>query len=338
MFSSRNGGFAEFLSRMGRDGDIHRAFPARNFLLDEGVADERYASYGASGGIADHPDYKAWKMAHEAYLAEMVQVPRPDTGVLRTLDPSDPDMFPETFRFIDPSSAFLSSDTAMLLLRVVDIKFIANRSDVAVDTIKTLAEKVIASDWARDASYQELSDVLEAWPLSPDVDARPVFSGYWAELSGLFGDTPALDTADWADELRNRLGLVHLNPAPRSGRPISVIVFRYPIKGIPKLAGAPKNTRPLVAPTVLDSTFSSAFCPSPRGGLTGHTVDFGRDSVGPCREVLHPAIKFEAEHVWRVGEIRTSVTDNMLKDARQWHLMCIRDSTDRPDYAKETDG
>jgi len=333
VFSLRSPEFSEFLSVMGNDDELLPAFAARNFLLDEGVVDSRYDSYEESGCVADHGDFAEWVVRHAADLTEKIQIVRSDHGGFDPLDPGDPDVFPETFRFIGASSPFLRSDVGMDLVRVEKVASIANRSGWRADDILSLAEKVIATRDSDTESQQRLDACLEQWALASD--ACPVFAGYWAEVADLFGGTPEDDTPDWADELRNRLGLAHHNPDRLSGKPIRIIVFRYPVRGIPRLLCADRKKRPLVPPTVLDSAFSAAFCPAPRGCLTGYAVhcDGERGGVEPCREVLHPAMKFEAEHVWRVGEIRTSVTDSMLREAKEWHLMCVRDICKRPSYA-----
>jgi hypothetical protein len=332
-FSSRNDAFADFLSNIGGGTDIQYAFPARNFLNDEGVQEERCRSYEASGSVAYHADCKTWRQVHDKYLKERVQVSRNDAGALHPLDPDDLDVFPETFRFIDGNSPFLRTDMNMMLVRVEELDFISDKSGVSKEEIKALAKRVIASRSSHSASHQALDDILEQWSTADRVDARPVFSGFWADVEDLFVPT---ERDDWADQMRNRLGLLHLNPAKRLG-PISVIVFRYRVRDIPKLPGTPRNTAPLVPPTVLDSALSSAFCPAPPGNLNGQTLDLACSGSEPCGEVLHPVIQFKAEDIWRIGEIQTSVTDDTIRNAREWHMLCLRDITGRPEYARDTD-
>lgn len=336
-FSSWNNDFAGYLRRVGSNGSPQEhAFVARNFLLDEGIVEERLESYSGNHCVCDHGDYSSWRILHERYLREKVTVVRGDDGPAPVLDLDDPESFPETFRYIPTSSQFLSSDISVELIRVAELDFVARTAGFAIDTVKRLAADVIASEWdASTPAYAQLNDVLHQWGVR--IDARPVFSGFWAEVSDLFGERPSDDQPDAADQLRDRFGLAHLNPGLLAGVPVSVMIFRYPVKGIAGMKGV-KGSKPLVPPTVLDSKFSAAFCPSPAGSLTGHTVDLGTNGDHPCREVLHPAIMFKAEHVWRVGEIRSSVTDNMIRDARTWHLECIREDNGLPDYALDTDG
>ena len=333
-FSSDGLAFAEFLGRVGTSGERLHAFVARNFLLDENVLEERVASYADSGCVQDHDEYSSWVVAHERYLREKVFRNKLDGAHITSLDPDDPETCPETFRHLDTSSLFIHSDSKLHLLRLEQIEPIARDSGVPEQGILKLAHEVVASQWNDTGACEALNDILAKWDDRREM--RPVFTGYWDDLHHLFRDDPDHDEPDWADQLRDRLGLVHLHPALRDGRPIKVIVMRYPVTAVPKLRRM-NNARPLVPPTVLDWHHSSAFCPAPRDTNTGFTVDLGMNTAPSCREVLHPTVRFEAKHVWRAGEIRTTVSEDQLAEARAWHILCVREVAGRPDYAVGTD-
>jgi len=311
------------------------AFVARNFLLDEGVTAERYESYDHYGAVAEHRTYADWSGAHESYLTQRICRPGSGNGPPARLDPNDIDVCPETFREIDPASPFHRTDVHLDLLRVEQIDFIAARSGETPERIKQLAQAIVNGD-ADPASddYQALGDILESWSLN--IDLRPVFAGYWQDLQDLFEPDEA---PDWTDQLRDRLGLFHLNPISRTRPSIDVLVFRYPVSVIPRFRGyrAANDSRPLVPPTVLDGRHSVAFCPAPRGELTGYTIDLRRDSPPLRQEVLHPSVGFSPTHVWRVGTISRTIDEDKLSEARGWHLYVVRDHTGREDYAAETD-
>ncbi len=314
------------------------AFVARNFLLDEGIVPERAASYREVCSRSQETTREEWKGAHETYLADNVHRESPGESIPTTLDPGDEDACPETFRFIDPASPFLSSDSKLHLVRVETLSFVARGSQqLALEErhseVRRLAETFISRRGVEQR--QRLEDVLRSW--AQQIELRPVYAGYLEDLVDLFGETPAEDAPGWADALRDRLGLIHLDPALRR-RPIEILVFRYPVSAVPKLKRRARGVRrPLVPPTVLDGSHSAAFLPAPHGSLTGHAVDLAAEVPRPFREIVHPSVAFRARHLWRVGTIERPVDLENLPAARGLHILGIRKISDRSDYAESTD-
>jgi hypothetical protein len=226
-----------FLDRLGQDPRERYALVARNFLLDEGVVPERMESYGELNCLGEHADAAEWKGLHEGYLAERVFRPPDGPGLPRSIDPTDEDGCPESFRLFDASSDFPKADRKLHLIRVEQADFIAQKSSVPVSEIMSLAQEVVASPGS--AAAQRLNDVLSKW--ARNVDLRPRFAAFLDDVIDLFGATPDADPPGWADTLRDSLGLA------------------------------------LVPPTVLDSFFSDAFFPAPRRAKTGHVVHLGGD-------------------------------------------------------------
>ncbi len=257
----------------------------------------------------------------------------PGDGPPTVIDPADADSCPESFRFLDPESPFLTSDGKVHLIRVERVRFIARGCGVSPAEVKRLAEEVLAS---RDAVKRRLFEAqLASWARS--IELRPVYCAYLEDALDLFGDSPAADPSGWADTLRDRLGLIHLDPGSRRG-PIDVLVFRYPVSTVARLRERPKShRRPLVPPTVLDGSHSPAFFPAPRGSLTGHAVDLAAEASSLFREVLHPSIAFRAKHLWRTGTIRRPVDRDNLPTARGMHVLRVRQASGRADYAETTD-
>jgi len=158
-------------------------------------------------------------------------------------------------------------------------------------------------------------------------------------VADLFDPDPAQDQAGWADTLRDRLGLAHYCPDRRGVPEIDVAVFRYQVKMLPRIRKTGGGLRrPVVTPTVLDGTFSEAFCPSPRGSTTGHVVNLDPQAGILRREALHPRFKLQVPHLWRLGTIQRKVDRTRLGEARALHLLRVRDETGRDDYAEGTDG
>ncbi len=325
-----------FLCRLGSGGGVSRgAFVARNFILDEGVSPERVDSYQALLALADHGDFESWKARHGAYLSQRVQlVPWEEP-----LDPSDEEACPETFRLPDRHTPFASTDRRLHLIRVERVDTIADlvRPRFDVPTIVAIAEDALEPSPSPEARAM-LEDLLAKW--FEAKDARPVYCGFFADLDeDLFGRT------DWAVSLRDRLGLAHLDPA-ELGKPIDILAFKYPVSQVTRLAGAPAHTRPLIPPTVLDGEFSEAFCPAPRGELTGHVVNLDWEdqedrrarNAALRREILHPKTRLKAKHLFRVGRIEVPVDFENLPLARAAHLGLVRVASGRDDYARGTDG
>lgn len=331
----------DFLSRVGEDPARDAALTARNFVLDEGVTKERATSYTARGAVVDHgEDVATWRSLHEAYLAERVRVFADDDGPPAQLDPARPDEHSETFRFIDTESPYLSTDANVHLLRVEEISSIAALLGEGSARVKTLLREFLDGPTTdRPRLEKAVNDLLEAWFVG--LDQRPVYAGFWADLEDLFGETADDDSEGWADTLRDRLGLAHLDPARSSGElgrgDLDVVVFRYPVDALPGVKGR-RDERPLLPPTVLDGPFSDAFCPSPRDATTGHVVHLEPEGGKLRREVLHPRACFRASQIWRLGTLKRSVDVAGLPVARGVHLLLIQAETGKEDYARGTDG
>lgn len=336
IFATQDAAFAGFLQRISGlrsdDATNSAALIARNFLLEDGLGPTRFETYRATGAVNGHVDYGEWKRAHEAYLKRHIQL-AVDQRPPHTVNPADEHECPETFRSIDPDSPFQYSDDNLDLVRLVELDFVASRAGESPSDVKNLAMSVVASSDPRLVERQALSDVLDEWLLSSDH--RPVYGAFWEDVFDLFGDTQAGDSPDWANSLRDRLGLAHIQP--RTGvRALDVLVFRYPIRSVPRLQNAAADQRPLVPPTVLDGNHSPAFCPSPVGQQTGRSVDLSQQKP-ICREILHPALDFRVEHLWRVGQVTKTVDMQQLIDGRRWHLAFLRELPECADFAASTD-
>jgi hypothetical protein len=331
-FSTFDPAFAGFLQRRGQDMANDDRFVARNFLLDEGVPTERAAAYRSAGASTDHSTDNDWQRKHNAYLYDAVNKPRPPHVML---DSDDADHCAETFRFFGADGPFLCTDRDQLLIRVVTLDFVMRSSAEPLDTLRNLAAKVVlanAESLPTDSAGSELDAILEEWVLRSD--GRPIFAGFWVDVRDAFADHPMRDAPGWEDDLRDRLGLAHYDPAVLGAIPI--LVLRYRVGDVARVKGADRSTRLLVPPTVLDGRHSRAFCPSPRPGDAGHTLDLSTRPELTCREVLHPPVEFRARHVFRVGTV-TRPTPVDLSMARAFHLVHLQERASRPDYALDTD-
>jgi hypothetical protein len=316
--------------------NVEHAFEVRNLLVDESVPDWRAVNYGRyltgnaiTGGIDWKvlPDAaKEWRGRHGRYFEERVVRPAPAGGIPGRIDPSDDTVCPETFQQLPGSSPFLNASLDLDLIRVENLVQVAARAGYLPSVLRDLADRILKGDLSAET---DLRDVLDSF--SARRDLRPAFAGFYLDVQDIFDSSKP----EWADDLRDALGLYHYNPRPPLSE-FTVLVFRYPVRSVPHFISDTK-VRPLVPPTVLDSLPNPAFCPVPAGSVTGHTVHLNLNVPPLMREVLHPPVAYKPSHLFRMGVIRRPLQVANLEESRRWHLEVVRDQTGRPDFAQSTD-
>jgi len=336
-FRTRDPNFAQFLWQ-----EAKSSFPARNFLLDESIAPPRADSYLVSQaqslnrnrvvGLRSRGD---WKATHEDYLQSRVFLEQQVGAALpEYLDPADVQSCPETFRYQYASSGFGGADPGLHLLRLVDLRSLLDKARVAIGRGAPSAEEAFdatsrcAQAWPEPHKADEqdrilIEGIFSAW--NQKADYRPTFVGFFAEHDELFKDS---FSGNWANELRDRLGLCHFGPQ-------KMLLFRYPIGKIPQLKGW-RLARPLTIPTVLDGRQSEAFCPAPASEDCGRLLHLRALDVEPAREVLHPYLDLQLEHLFKAGEISEPPPPD-LSEARRSHLNRLRNHHGHTSFALDTD-
>lgn len=211
------------------------------------------------------------------------------------------------------------------LVRVEDLSDIANLVPIDLDELVALVDAASTTnrnDRATPAASDRLDDVLQLWQESRRMDSRPIFACFWEDAHELL-DSPS---GGWADDLRDRLGLAHLDPRRRP-RPsgIPVVAFRYPVTLVPR---APRRGPRYVArPTVLDERLTPSFFTFRAGSGRDCTVDLAGNADEPWQEVVHPAVTFRAAHAWALGTVIAGVPDS-LDEARYGHYLAVSDARD----------
>lgn len=297
-------------------------FPARNFLLDEGVSDERANPYLTA--VEPLITGKAWTELHGEYMKSRVWLSRGEAN--HGFDPVT--QRAETFSLTPDFLRYGSVSPSLTLLRCEEPRVICK---IAKDSGFTeLANEgrllgLLRGFLAKRADPQLREDLQEVLDIYAEyADARPIFAAFEEDLQDALNDESM-----WQDHLRNALGLSHIKQGSQ------MILLRYPVERIPSVPGA-ANMRALVSPSVLDNALSNAFCPSPVNASTGHTVHLAPNDFKPCREVLHPWIKWQAKDIVRLGEIKTAPPPE-LDQARAFHLLALRELTVQAAYADDTD-
>lgn len=289
-------------------------FVARNFRLDEVVSDVRANAYARQVFPAE--GFLDWQRKHAQYLEDhIVRTAGPD-GPPAALDPSDTKTCPETF---GPDTLPAHPvDLGLSLVRVVGLFAVAEALGIEEASVRSGLE----DPGLRDG-------IIDRWSLK--IPVAPVFATLWQDVKALVpkvGEPPA----EWADDLRDRLGLSQYDPDKWG--PIQVMVLRYSVVDVPTTDSA--LSRPLVVPTELDGPFFPPFCPAPAGTGIGRVVDLGQTLTRPWPELLHPTFRWRGEHVAQLGVIERPLPS--VGAARGRHLKLLQAVSERDDYGVATDG
>jgi hypothetical protein len=309
-------------------------FPARNFRLEYQVPVERAMNYAT---IVDMPNdahdpataFRHLNLMHNRYLESLIYL-----GTrMDKFDQASPSC-PESFRTGCRLDEFGYSEEDLLLVRTEDLDFIARRTGVPKAELRQVANEVATANRNGDGAESKwalLSDILQLWHDS--LDNRPTFAAYWDDAQSILADPKP----GWAEELRDRLGLLHYEPARKPGREMDVVVFRYPVRLIPRLSRS--GPRPLLRPTVLDGALSEAFCTAPPGTGVGSTVDLAGRDDDPWQEIIHPPVELKPEHVWAIDALTTSPPGSLAR-SRGLHIvkLCDRATTEFQELCNSTDG
>jgi hypothetical protein len=166
---------------------------------------------------------------------------------------------------------------------------------------------------------------LENWveELNRQRDARPMFVAPFGEVESL------LKVPDWPTQLRNVLGLVHLQGAPQKLLP--VMLMRYNLSRAEQASRKVKMSNWAAVPTVLEAGSNkgpgTAFFPFPQKALGesglgfGTTVSLGSgDGLDFRSELLHFRIEYKLDDFWMLGEIKDMIDDSQLALARRRHF------------------
>jgi hypothetical protein len=302
----------------------------QNFLIEERLERSRVESYAAIMSSTGPANFNEWETLHKDYLGEHVFCgDRPPAHNYHFVERDNPIVCPETFRTSEALCAFQETDLHTELIRLVqvpDISAILNLREE--EDIFSLGEQVVADKRHDNPAWQKLSLIFrEAQMLS---DYRPVFAAFYEDFLDELRDQA---NTSWADQLRDRVGLYHINQDQIGGLPRRVFLFQYKVQELPHhTEAAARNRRPLAVPVVLDHRLSEAFCPAPRELDRGRVLNLKENAPEvPAREILHLFMPLQVEHLVRVGFVTTPVPDDLSK-ARRDHLLWLQLLAERKDY------
>ena len=304
---------AYFNDRLAQADSDERA-QMENFLLDERPPAEGQSLYRRHLAGPPIQAIEDWQSQHVDYLAEELRI-----------DPAEPRR-PWTFRLENDLNRLRQIKPELYLIRIERAGWPCSL------TPRASPERVRAALDAGDQVY--LKRFADAW--NRQRDQRPQYATTALEVEDIF----SAGGADWADRLRDRLGLGHYDPL-RSGAE-DIFVMRYTVAEV--IEALDGQGHPAV-PTLLDGELSQYFFPSPVPapgcGATpyyGHTLNLTPlHSANDYRmgvELLHPRIDYQPEHFHRVGSIRAAVA-MPLQRARQFHLPWLRLQYERDDFGQD---
>ena len=304
------------------DGHVPGSEPrvlTENFLLEERAAEETQRLYGQylAGESIDALDQ--WHDRHNRYADRVLEI-----------DPEEATV-PPTFRELNRSNHLPLIDQRQYLVRVEDAAWACGCAGITLEDLMTWTEALRGDDKALRAQAESgLQKVADAW--NPLRDQRPLFATTYLQVEDVLED----GQGDWAERLRDCLGLGHYTPGEDGI--VSVLVMRYTVEEALAQGGA------CAVPTLLDSRLSRFFYPSPHsacpdrtddGTCLGRTVDLSpvdeEEGYEMGCELLHPRLDYRPEHFYRLGHIENP-PGMPLEKLRRFHLSWLRSYACREDF------
>ena len=289
-----------------------------NFLLDERPVPEGHALYNKHLGNKSIASLNDWQRRHNTgYVKKELQ-----------LDRNKPSQ-PWTFRPENDLNRLRQIKPELYLVRMEDAAWPCSLIPNATpEKIQATIDGFANGD---DAARVYLERFADAWNLKRDQ--RPQYATTLLEVEDILDE----DALDWAERLRNRLGLGDYDPGV-GGEPVAIFLMRYTVGEV--IAALEGQGHPAV-PTVLDGKLSQFFYPSPKPAdgcgqsPYGHALNLSLVNAENdyCMgvELLHPLLDYKPEHFHRVGFIKQSVA-MPLERARSFHLPWLRLQYDRDDF------
>lgn len=296
--------FFAFLQGTAAGAAVEEAAPAENYILDERLPDGREYNFLAFNGFASTAfTTNTWFKQHVDYTKAHVALPPVS----------------ETFTAINKPN-WLSLSPNWDVVRVETLCGLGGRaksrgSDVDDSEAGGLIRAMLAAREAGSDLDPWKEARLEKWlrHANSGSDRRPAFVAPFAEVEEI------LNRPDWANRLRDALGLGHIRAA---GPSMTVVLMQYNLVrvhdahiGMPAWAASP---------TVLDDVPGQmpnpCFFPSPKKASAdgyGFTVDLALTDAMWQLEFLHGHIAYALDDIRRIGEVTTDVAPAQISKARR---------------------
>jgi hypothetical protein len=304
------GNFYQLLKDTSRESEIFKHITAENFLLEERLTPAREDNYHRY--VGDSSDTKAWEEDHKRYVEEKIYLHKET---------------PETFTQANHPNILPAIDDQQYLVRLENAAHLERFHQRTIDRMMIHFRDFIKGHKKAEKT-NIINDLFVKWNEARDL--RPMFVGFWGEVEDLFVDEAGdpKENKDWANQLRDRFGLGHLDPLDAG--PIPVVMFRYRVEDV--IRSHKDEPLRLAVPTVLDSKLSPFFCPTPKNGWEyGQALDLtdgGEQDYSFYYELLHRKIEYKPDFLFRAGWI-TGPPGKTLEKARHIHLAFLRDEFEK---------
>lgn len=293
-------------------------------VFDERISPVRQAAY-EDGFAPPVASYRSFLASHKRYVKAKVYIAQPETfqdvnavAALSALrDPRAGKQYLVRLECLD----YALRSTVIKSLDVVQQALAAYRGD--------------AGGMSQGAAKSLLRKLCRSLNANPNA-VRPRFAAFAQDVMDDI-EKGGVEVPDWAERLRDRLGLPHY-PSTRRFGPHPVALMRYPVEYVVKGADRLGLAHAVAVPTVLDAEPYEVFHPAPRETTYGHTLNL----AGDCQceklaaEVLHPRIDYKPGHIWKVGAItrKAGLTPGRLTELRDQHGFCLRYLSNRDDFGR----
>ena len=305
--------FFAFLQGTAAGAALEDVAPAENYVLDERVSDAREDDFLAFNGFASSAHASpAWFKHHVDYTKAHVALP-PVSGTFAPINRDNWQGWSPDWDVVRVESLYGLGDRAKKSGSDVDE---AEAGDLIRDMLR-----------ARETGteFHPFKEArLTKWLrlVNSGSDRRPAFVAPFAEAEDI------LKRADWADRLRDALGLGHIKPW--AGNPMVVVLMQYNLIRVHNAhIGKPAWA---ASPTVLDDVPGQmpnpCFFPAPKKVSIdgyGYTVDLAVSGATYRKEFLHAHIAYTLDDIRRIGDVTTDVLPARITDARKDHRELLKD-------------
>lgn len=299
--------FFAFLQGTAAGTALEEVAPAENYVLDERVPSAREDDFLALNGFASAAhDKDSWFKQHVDYTKDRVALPAVSGTFTNINQPNWLGLSPD-WDVIRIETLYGLADRAKRRGSDVDE---AEANDLIHDLLRA-RETGTAFDSFKEAR-------LEKWlrHVNSGSDRRPAFVAPFAEAEDI------LKQPDWANRLRDALGLGHIKPW--AGNAMTVVLMQYNLVRVHNAhIGKPAWA---ASPTVLDDVPGQmpnpCFFPAPKKASVdgyGYTVDLATTGATYRKEFLHGHIAYTLDDIRRIGEVTTDVPPSRIADARKDH-------------------
>ena len=186
-------------------------------------------------------------------------------------------------------------------------------------------EKAHAS--SSDPEKAPVQTFLDSW--NDKRDNRPCFAAFKDQLR------PDLADPDWANQLRDRLGLSY-GPLPTGPHPVALMEYDT-LDVIAQSKGMPGAAYRFCIPSTFDHEPSAQFFPTPRECGFGNPMSHGiiQDEKDLLAEIVHLRLTYSPRHLVKLGQITAPLPGTDIRTMRNNHLMALQLESGRDDFGAE---